>query len=96
MVRILRPQLESAGSWEIFFAFEIQPGNTYAGTLPNLNPGLFMGGTATKQANSGQYNSAGPVSFGLRIDAVSPVPEPASVLLMGMGFLGMGRLRRKN
>lgn len=77
-----------------FAAFEILPGNTYAGFMPFPNPLIFNGNsTAGRPANSVEWGSAGPLSIGLRVDA-SPIPEPATMLLLGSGLIS-AFVRRK-
>jgi hypothetical protein len=54
--------------------------------------GLSGGTSAIGAGNSNWFSLEGPVDLNL---VVTTTPEPASVLLVGVGFCGLGLVRRR-
>ena len=79
---------------EYWVAFEVRPGNTYFGWLPQFPPNPLLNYAANYEFSNGVYlNSYNPI--GIRVGAESTViPEPTTLFLLGPTLLGLA-LRRK-
>jgi len=81
------------GPGSYWLAFEVRPGNTLDGYMPN-NPASPLGPEAYSE--DGSYYCYDDLDLGVRIsgDVVANVPEPQSWALMLIGFLGAGAALR--
>jgi hypothetical protein len=76
-------------------AFEVRQGDTYDGSLPGsaINP---LGNEAFTDIIGG-WHPYDDLSLAIRIsgNASSQVPEPTTMLLLGLGLMGLAGVRRK-
>jgi hypothetical protein len=65
----------------------------YDGSLPPYNTAWFFDNSNGRQSNSSIYSEY--YAWAVRDGDISQVPEPASMLLFGLGLIGLAGVRRK-
>lgn len=73
-------------------AFEVRAGQTLVGSMPS--PALSPLGMYAFTTEEGGWIQS-PLNFGIRIDANSAVPAPATLALFGLGLASLAISRRK-
>ena len=87
-------------SWNLltgtyWVAFEVRSGDTYSGSMAQNAPNPLEDEAYWNGSNYLQFDG---LSLGLKIQGNpvgAPVPEPATMLLLGSGLVGLFGLRRK-
>ncbi len=77
------------GEW-LTIGFTLQGGQTYQSVLDDLNDGDLRIGIHVQG-----FASGGSESFVTSGSAPAPVPEPATVLLLGSGLVGLAAFRKR-